>query len=334
MDLINTPTGASPDRVMVRSEFAPLRMVVVARSQVRLPDELPPAEVAFLTPEARAMLGGMLGRDHADVHPERQRRWESEREQLCAVFERHGVEVVRTRPLTDAERTAGGPDGYANFFVRDPWFVVGDVVVEGTLRLPYRRREVLASRDILAERALGGRCTYVALPQPVVPDGAGGDAGAGPFLEGGDVLVYGDRVFVGNSGLASNELGMRWLRHLLSPRGYTVEPVRLAPNFLHLDCALGLIREGLLVTCPDALPDGLPAVFDDWDRIEVAEQEGIDLATNGLPIGPDVYITDPVFAAVGDRVAAHGVTVEYVDFAITRSFGGSFRCTTQSLWRE
>jgi glycine amidinotransferase len=36
----------------------------------------------------------------------------------------------------------------------------------------------------------------------------------------------------------------------------------------------------------------------------------------------------------GDRIAAHGVTVEYVDFAITRGFGGSFRCTTQPLWRE
>ena len=34
------------------------------------------------------------------------------------------------------------------------------------------------------------------------------DEEAGPFLEGGDVLVYHKQVFVGNSGYASNEAGV------------------------------------------------------------------------------------------------------------------------------
>jgi glycine amidinotransferase len=276
----------------------------------------------------------MLGRDHADAFPERQRRWKAERDNLCALFGRYGVEVLRPRLLNDAEKKAAGSNGYANFFVRDPWFTVGDMVIEGCLPLPHRRLEVLASRDILTTRALDGRCSYVALPQPSIP-GIGSDGlGAGPFLEGGDVLVYDKQVFVGNSGLTSNELGIHWLRKLLTPRGYTVEEVRLAPKCLHLDCAVGLIREGLLVVCPDALVDGLPAVLRDWDAIEISEREGIHLGANGLPISPDVYVTDPEFRHIGDRIAEHGVTVEYVDFATTRSFGGAFRCTTQVLRRE
>ncbi|WP_231496637.1 dimethylarginine dimethylaminohydrolase family protein [Rhodococcus sp. UNC363MFTsu5.1] len=336
MEAVTDSTEAMPDpgRVMVRSEFAPLRTVAVAQSQLRPPDEVSDSEVSFLGSEARPLLESMLGRDHADVFPDRQRKWESERENLCSVFERYGVEVLRPRMLTDAEKAAGGSNGYANFFVRDPWFTIGDIVVEGSLRLPHRRLEVLPSREILTTRALDGRCSYLALPQPAVPDGVPGDLGAGPFLEGGDVLVYGKHVFVGNSGLASNDLGIRWLEKVLTPLGYTVETVRLAPNFLHLDCALGLIREGLLVACPDALVDGLPAALRDWDRIEISESDGIDLGTNGLPISPEVYVTDPVFRHIGDRIAEHGVTVEYVDFAVTRSFGGAFRCTTQPLRRE
>ncbi|WP_420880807.1 dimethylarginine dimethylaminohydrolase family protein [Rhodococcus sp. (in: high G+C Gram-positive bacteria)] len=280
------------------------------------------------------MLATMLGRDHADAFPERQRRWEAERDELCALFTRYGIEVLRPRLLNDAEKRAAGSNGYADFFVRDPWFTVGDVVIEGSLRLPHRRLEVLASREILTGRVLDGRCSYVALPQPGVPSSAAAGSGAGPFLEGGDVLVHEDHVYVGNSGLASDELGIRWLRKLLGPLGYTVEEVPLAPKFLHLDCAVGLIREGLAVVCPAALPDGLPERLRDWTLIEITERDGMHLGTNGLPISPEVYVTDPEFRHIGDRIAHHGVTVEYVDFAVTRSFGGAFRCTTQVLRRE
>ncbi|WP_156740697.1 hypothetical protein [Occultella aeris] len=47
------------------------------------------------------------------------------------------------------------------------------------------------------------------------------------------------------------------------------------------------------------------------------------LATNGLPLSPDVYVTDPEFRRIGDQLERHRVVVEYVDFAITRSFGGA-----------
>jgi N-dimethylarginine dimethylaminohydrolase len=42
----------------------------------------------------------------------------------------------------------------------------------------------------------------------------------------------------------SNALGARWLKKLLAPNGYTLELVRLKPDILHFDWAMGLIREG------------------------------------------------------------------------------------------
>lgn len=136
-------------------------------------------------------------------------------------LQRYEVEVLRPRLLTDAEKAAGGSHGYANFFVRDPWFTIGDVVIEGALRFPHRHLEVLPSRrDILTVRALEGCCLSLALPQPPLPGGSPDDSGLGPFLEGGDVLVYDKHVFVGNSGLASNALGARWL-HKPLPRSAT-----------------------------------------------------------------------------------------------------------------
>ncbi|MFF2084449.1 dimethylarginine dimethylaminohydrolase family protein [Nocardia sp. NPDC058176] len=321
------------DNVGVTSEFAPLHTVVVARCEFRAPDS--PEILGHrmpVEPEAVQILEQTWGKDFGAVFPDRQRVWEAERDELAEVLRRHGVEVLRPRLFTAEEKAAAGAEGYANFFVRDPWFTVGDQVIEGSLQFRHRRGEVLPSRSILLDRVMPSAAGYVAIPQPAIaPVGV---AGEGPFLEGGDVLVHGTEVFVGVSGMATDESGCAWLTKYLRQHGLSVTPVRLAPHVLHLDCALGLVREGLAIRCGDRLPDGVPDSLRDWDFIEVSEAEAAAMATNGLPIDPDTYITDPAFDRVGRALEVRGVTVEYIDFAVSRLFGGAFRCSTQPLSRS
>jgi glycine amidinotransferase len=330
----------SQRRIFVESEFATLKTVVLAQSEMRLPDADTASEaqlndeLSIMPEEQRHVILQLLGKDHAIAMPERQRRWEAERDALRLVFEKHGAEVLRPRLLTTWEKEAGGKSGYSNSYVRDPWFTVGNFVIESSLRFPHRRKEVLPSRDIFLGEIYPAACRYVAVPQPEIMPLDIDNGGPGPFLEGGDVLVYGRHVFVGVSGRASTALGAEWLSKLLAPDGYTVEVVRLKPNFLHLDCTMGLVREGLVVVYEGALLDGLPRSLKDWERIPVSEEDAMSLGTNGLPITPDVYVTDPAFRRVGDAVGKYGVTVEYVEFSISRAFGGAFRCSTQALWRE
>lgn len=326
---------AGSTEIFVESEFAPLRTVVLAQSEVAISKAmLNGREMAFIPEEIRNSLpidSPPIGREFGDAYSERQFAWEMERENFGAVLRKHGVEVLRPRKLTPTEKAAAGDGGYANFFVRDPFFTVGNVVIEGSLRFLHRRNEVLPIRPMFEERVYPANCSYVAMPRPEL--GTATDLGAGPFLEGGDVLILGKQIFVGSSGLASNMLGAKWLAKLLKPLGYTVELIRLRPEILHLDCALGLIRNGLMVVCDEALVDGLPSALRAWTRIPVSIKEAANLATNGLPINPDVYVADPAFGHLGDQLERHGVKVEYVDFQLSRSLGGSFRCSTQPLWR-
>ncbi|ULT22990.1 arginine deiminase family protein [Sphingobacterium sp. E70] len=194
--------------------------------------------------------------------------------------------MLRPRLLTNLEKEVGADDGYANFFVRDPFFTVGNAVIEGSLRFLQRTNEILPIRDIFEQQVYPDDCLYVAAPKPAIHDHGDLSRWHGPFIEGGDVLVLGKQVFVGNSGLASNSLGIRWLSKLLKSYGYQVEEIRLHPDILHLDCALGLIREGLMVVCEDAFLDGIPEHLKQWDKINVTLSEAGQLATNGLPINP------------------------------------------------
>lgn len=339
MICIPDSSRVSKNGVFVDSEFAPLKRVVLAQSQFRAPDldssdaEGAERELAILPPDQHAYLRRLAGHDLAAVDPERQAAWEHERDNLRVALEGLGVEVLRPRLLTSWEKEAAGSAGYMNAYVRDPWFTVGKFVIEGSLRFPHRRREVLPSRTVLRSEVMDAECTYVAVPTPEVAPLDANDTATGPFLEGGDVLVLGRHVFVGSSGRASNEAGACWLAKLLEPDGYTVELVSLQAHFLHLDCVVGLLREGLMVVYEGAFLNGVPSRLTDWDRITVSESEAMNLGTNGLPVSSDQYVADPAFQRIGDEVARHGISIEYVDFAISRGFGGSFRCSTQPLLR-
>lgn len=319
--------------IFVENEFSPLKKVVLAQSEFGFPKEPRPEDLRFLSEEAIKENFENKGKDYSEAFPELQEQWENERENLKKTLEKHGVEVLRPRKLSSAEKEAVGTAGYSNFFVRDPFFTVGNFVVESSLRFLHRRNEVFPVRELFLKEVYPEECGYVAVPQPEIADPGDSTLGKGPFLEGGDVLVLGKQVFVGNSGLASNTLGIQWLQKLLKPQGYTVEQVRLHPDILHLDCALGLIKEGLMIVCEEAFLDGLPAALKEWKRIRVTLDEAMNLATNGLPVSPEVYITDPAFKHIGEQIEKENLKVEYIDFSVSRSFGGSFRCSTQPLLR-
>lgn len=316
-------------KVYVESEFAPLRRVILSQSEFIFPKTLKDTE--FLAEEAIQHFSEVRGKNFKDVFPKEYEQWLTERENLKTVLEKYEVEVILPRTLTDFEIELGGDDGCSNFFSRDPFFTISELVIEGSLRFPHRRNEILPIRNILEEEASRNDMYYVAIPKPDISMSI--DSPKGPFIEGGDVLVYGKTVFVGNSGLASNENGHQWLRNLLKHFGINVVSVPLAKDVLHLDCALSLVRDGLMIVCEEALLEGIPKELSHWDKIQIQKEEIAHLAANGLPVNEQVYILDPFFEKIGKQLEDRGIQTEYIDFSISRSLGGSFRCSTQPLLR-
>lgn len=323
--------GREYPAVYVESEFAPLKKVIVSQSEFT--DSVMPISQYYLPLEDLEASGAERRGDWVYLHPDKLvfELMAREREELAALLERYGVEVLRPRKLTEDELALAtlpeGPThgkGLSNFFVRDPFIVIGDHVIEANFRKEYRRYEALTARDLFR-----GCADYVGLPVADITD-----MNAGPFLEGGDVLVYHNKIFVGNSGYGSNSAGIQWLREYVAPYGYEVEEVRLQGHILHLDCAMSLVREGLMIVCENSFTEGIPETFRDWDRITVPEKDAENLAVNGMAINPDVYVTDIAFRdTIGKELEARGIMVEYLDFWATRLSAGSVHCSTQPLLR-
>lgn len=58
-----------------------------------------------------------------------------------------------------------------------------------------------------------------------------------------------------------------------------------------------------MIVCEEALIDGIPEQLRDWDKINVYLEDAAKLATNGLPINEEVYMTDKEFTWMGEPFA-------------------------------
>lgn len=114
--------------------------------------------------------------------------------------------------------------------------------------------------------------------------------------------------------------------------------VRIGEQFLHLDVCLSIPRDGLAIVCPEAFIDGLPAVLEGWDLIEVTADQARLLACNGLPVDPGTYILgfndDEDGSTVQAGLEARGIAVHRIAFGNHTEDGGSIRCATHPLVRR
>jgi N-dimethylarginine dimethylaminohydrolase len=267
------------------------------------------------------------GRRLIDVDPDWARRCERQVDALAELVAREGVAVHRPQRLEGVERTFMAPNGEGmQLFPRDPMIVVGQHVIDASLRLGCRMRERYGLRPAIQKIVQrGARWSAVPLGSPNCVDG--------PFLEGGDTLLNGDQVYVGISGCASDLAGADWLQALLGEK-YRVIPIAMKSSVLHLDCCLALVKPGLLVYCPEKLIDGLPMALRDWDKIAVSIDEANLLATNGLVLEEGRMIVDSDNARVIGELRARGIDVIPLPFDGPIRVGGSMRCAHHPLLRE
>lgn len=194
---------------------------------------------------------------------------EAENQELINIFQNHGIKIWRPEVLS-RERLATNLGentiqycGISFQYARDPIAVIGDNVIELNLGSLFRVADLLAYRQLFMDRVFGSNAKWFAMPKvdySILFEGGRYNKHKFPMLEGGDILVLGKKILVGNSMnpvVGSNEFGYMWLKSILEPQGYDVERVPIKEMFLHLDGALSVVRPGLAIVCRDAFVNGI-----------------------------------------------------------------------------
>ncbi|SHN28391.1 dimethylarginine dimethylaminohydrolase family protein [Gracilibacillus kekensis] len=220
-------------------------------------------------------------------------------------LKKHEVEVIEL--FTD-------PKLNEQVFTRDIGFTIGDTLYTAEMGRNIRKPEIDVLTQVLDQQAI----TYQALKTR--------------SIEGGDVIVAEDKVWVGNSQRTTSRAISALQQHL--PNKDVVE-VPIREDILHLDCAFNLVSDEVgLIYSPAFKKEDAEKLHERYDLIEVADREQFTLGTNVFSIGDKKVISLPENKKTNRHLSQKGFKVIEVEFSEIIKSGGSFRCCTLPIERN
>jgi N-dimethylarginine dimethylaminohydrolase len=324
--------------VNVTHEWAELKEVIIGRPLAETDriwtwtpgmDE----ELTHVKPETFDWLKSNAGKTWKEANPELFQKINDQVENYAATLEKRGVKVHRPPHVEhgDADYINAGIE---QVWPRDVFCTAGNTVIVSSLRLPWKRKQQFTFLPLYAPKMAAGECRFISAPQASTDILSPRQHQAEEYcilLDGGDFLVNGNEIYLG-IGHGSNMLGAKFAQDVLGEE-YTIYPLELSTNSLHLDCTMSLLRPGLGLLCREWLKSELPPGLRDFEWIEVTPEEASWLGTNGLPLNPETYIADKRHGRVIKEIESRGHEVIAIPYDGPSYMGGSLRCSSQPLVR-
>lgn len=231
-----------------------------------------------------------------------------EQANFVSVLTKYGVEIVWAEKRYDCTNQLN---------TRDVAFVIGNTFVVCPMRKKERQNEHLSLERVIRSFKNNDK---------VLRPTAG-------FIEGGDIILDGTKMFVGIS-QRTNKEGLQWLKDSFSTE-YTIVPVYLTPKYLHLDCVFNLLSESTALVQREGISDeSFEKVSKLYDIVYADLSEQIALPTNVFSINSKTVVADIRNKVTNERIRESGKDVIEIDFFEMSKIGGSFRCCTCPLERD
>ena len=332
--MLNTLTTQT---ISVHHEWGSLKEVLIGAANVRVPSKIPEASKNYLPTATLEFMSKNAGKRLQEADSQLQNRYENQINTIIKVLQERGIIVHQIQKFTPSEENylADLNDSILQTFARDITVVIGNQAIEMAMYEPYRRKERFAIRRTLEQRFKNLSPAIIAMPETLPnPVNEFGKYGPDAFLEGGDILLVGQDILVGNTGNASSSIGIKWLQNYLGNK-YRVHEITLSDRFLHLDCVLSLPRPGLAIICKEGFIHGIPEFLKDWKLIEVsAEDVEQKMACNGMVIDVNTIMIGDDMPELTKSLSAEGIEVITTPIDAFTWQGGGLRCLHHPLVRE
>lgn len=230
---------------------------------------------------------------HLDREPIDLARAVEQHERYCIALEGLGCRVTRL---------GAEPDFPDSVFVEDVAVVLDEVAVMTRPGAPSRRDEGGA-----VARALAADREVVAIKGPGT-------------LDGGDVVVLGQAIYVGLSS-RSDSAGVESLRACVEPFGYRVHGVDVR-GCLHLKTACTAVNDETLLVNPEWVdPEEIEGAW--FVQVDPGEPFG----ANVLRVGEEL-VHDVAYPRTRERLESAGYTVAGVDLSELAKAEGAVTCSS------
>ncbi|MFV0140315.1 arginine deiminase-related protein [Empedobacter falsenii] len=243
------------------------------------------------------------------------------------VLKKYEVEVLRPTLIENCNQV----------FSRDVGFVIEDEFFIANI-IPDRFEELQAYRDI--KRLFKGN-KINALPEEV-------------YVEGGDVILYNDYIFVGTYKQAdfkqfkTGRTNVQFVEYIKAKfPNKKVLDFELKKNdqdpyegILHLDCTFNpvgkdkaiIYKEGFLF---EHEYQQIVDIFGKENLFEVTKEEMYWMNPNVFSISPEVVVSEKNFTRLNDHLEnVWNIKVERINYREVSKMGGLLRCSTMPLIRK
>lgn len=250
----------------------------------------------------------------------------SEMNAFLEVFKKYGVTVYRPEIVENENQ----------IFTRDIAFVIDDYFVRSNI-LPERDKELPAIQYVIDQIA----------PNKVLTPPAE------VHIEGGDVLLWNDYIFIGTYKGAdysqiktarTNGFGVDYIRRMFPNKiirafDLVKSATEARDNALHLDCCFQPVGTDKAIIYKEGFRDAadyefLRNLFGDKNLFHITRDEMYDMNSNVFSIAPDVVVSEQHFTRLNSWLRDNGFTVEEIPYAEISKQEGLLRCSTLPLIRE
>lgn len=198
-------------------------------------------------------------------------------------------------------------------FTRDIGFVIGEKLFVSSMDREIRKKETDVLIDWLEEQSFPYTLCHA------------------PSIEGGDVVIDGKQIWIGNSGRTNREAIQELTDELPE---YQVTEIRLRDDILHLDCVFNVVRADTALIYEDAIhKEDLALLKQHYHLIPLTDEEQFQMGPNVLGIGNSKIISLPENKDVNKKLSDAGFEVIEIPFSEIIKSGGSYRCCTLPLLR-
>lgn len=288
-------------RVCVRSEIGTLRTVAMRWAiPLRLTVDM---ATSILSASVRAQLRHNAWGHYSFVRVRKQQQ------QLAEILRSHGATVL----LLD-----NTPGACSQHYTRDIAFCVDDILFVARMGTRYRESEQRALEPLLQRLS---RVEWLQHGR----------------IEGGDVMLSGDKVLVG-LGEATDLDGVDELRRRLSKVGNPREVVPIpfaCRGVIHLDTKFNIVGPNLALIARKCFQSNTIRWFEkDYELIEVTDDECRNLSVNALAIGGGKVVVHTKSERLAAMLQQRRLTPILVDYSEVTRWPGAFRCTTLPIERD
>ncbi len=234
-------------------------------------------------------------------------------EEFYRILVENGVQVVRPKNIPKQ----------GQIFCRDIGFSIGNDFFVCKMKKDNRQAEISAIDDLVKN--------FKTVHYP--PKDA--------FIEGGDIIVWKNYVFVG-IGDRTNEIGFNFLKNIIGDKKEVIAfPLNVTnegkSNILHLDCAFqpigvkfGIIYKEGFKNVPEPIYD----IFGEQNLIEVSQKEMYDMFPNVFSINPEKVVIETSFERLSNELVKRNIETITVNYGNVSKLGGLLRCSVCPINRD